>query len=281
LTATVRLAQGDFESSESDLLEALAAAKEGRILTSPLGTSLMNNLAVISFVFRERPDSAEDQFNQALKFIPSPDADELSQRTVCFRNLGIVQESQGRYNEAARSLQQALQEVGQPSWHMVEVAGMLAANRERARDVRAVEAIRTTLYELTAQHRHNDPELFLLAARELGLFFLKTGELHRLGTVALAQVDEMNRLFPDNQRWQMISPLLWLALYHGAEGRWSDADVYLKRAMGLSRQTPTGGLKAISILSGLLKFYDHAQNDAAAAVVREAHRRASLRLNEP
>jgi hypothetical protein len=79
----------------------------------------------------------------------------------------------------------------------------------------------------------------------------------------------------------MISPLLWLALYHGAEGRWSDADVYLKRAMGLSRQTPTGGLKAISILSGLLKFYDHAQNDAAAAVVREAHRRASLRLNEP
>jgi len=274
LAATAKLARGDFDSSEAELLNALSVAKAGELLESALGTSLMNNLAVITFAFHSRPSAAESQFSQALTFIATPEKEEHGQRSLCLRNLGVVQDAQGNIDEAARNLNRALEASDGEPGRMLEIAELLANNRERANDIAAVEAICSGMYAVTDRHRHERPDLFIAAAQNLAVFFLKTADFARLGPVVKDQLMEMKNSTPHDERWRMAAPLLYLALHHGAAGQWGNAAMHISRAVTLDAETPLGQLKAVDSLKRLITFYGSIANTRAADIAREVFRRA-------
>ncbi len=272
LEGSAKLAVGAADSSEADLLRALADAKAARRLASPLGVSLLNNLSVLSFQFHNRPPAAEEQLNQAIAFLPSRAVDRLNQRPICFRNLGIVQDSRGHQSEAARSLRQALDETNRGPMATLELIDILAKNRERANDPLAVEALRVAAFSMMERVREDFPEAFISAARDLSLLLLQNGELQRLGPIVEEQVNVMAPILGQANQWRLTPAALLLALHHADSVRWARAYAMIDWALELEKSSPPDVDGPIDFLRNVAKHFRREGLHRQAGVAREVYR---------
>lgn len=272
LEGSAKLGVGAADAGENDLLHALADAKSARRLISPLGVSLLNNLSVLSFVFHNRAPAAENQLRQAISFIPDRMVDRFNQRPICFRNLGIVQDSRGHQTEAARSLRQALDETNRGPVATLELIDILAHNRERANDPLAVEALRVAAFSMMERVRDEFPEAFITAARDLSLLLLKKGELQRLGPIVSEQVNVMAPILGQPNQWRLTPAALLLALHHADGVRWAKAYAMIDWALDLEKSTPPDVDGPIEFLRNVVTHYRREGLHHQAGVAREVYR---------
>lgn len=272
LEGSAKIALGAADSGEADLLQALADAKSTRRLVSPLGVSLLNNLSVLSFQFHHRATAAENQLQQAISFIPDRVVDRFNQRPICFRNLGIVQDSRGLPNEAAKSLRHALDENTRGPMATLELLDILATNRERSNDPLAVEALRVAAFSMMERERENFPEAFIAAAHELSLLLLRNGELQRLGQIVEGQVNVMGPTLSPASRWRLTPAALLLALHHADGARWAKAYSMIDWALDLEKVSPPDTDSPLDFLRNVATHYRKEGLHRQASIAKEVYR---------
>jgi len=272
LEGSAKMARGDADGGEAALLRALADAQSSGSLESPLGVSLLNNLSALTFHCHNRPSPAEGLLQQALHIMGDPRADHLNQRPVCFRNLGVVLDAQGRHNAAARSFEVALKETKAGPLGFLEIIEVFAANREFANDERAVEELRATAFERMRRTRLESPEAFIIAARELAMVLLKKGDLLRLGSIAREQITAMDPVLGPSERWRLVPPVIFSALHHASEGDWSKAHVMIDWALQLERTAPTEFAGATELLRNITMHYRQNGLTVEANVAKDVYR---------